>query len=141
MLDNGCTMQISIHALREEGDVQKQTFNLQSRIISIHALREEGDVIRRCSFPSGFNFYPRPPRGGRPFRFGTPFFNPPNFYPRPPRGGRLCCSIDCVPTDAISIHALREEGDPTLPGSAIGVGLISIHALREEGDAVIWSPS
>ena len=34
--------------------------------ISIHALREEGD-FRRC-FPSDFrlDFYPRPPRGGRP---------------------------------------------------------------------------
>ena len=33
--------------------------------ISIHALREEGDEV---SFPSEryhFDFYPRPPRGGR----------------------------------------------------------------------------
>ena len=80
------------------------------------------------------------------------------FYPRPPRGGRRrarSCACRC---DTISIHALREEGDRLLPGTAavpnhfyprpprggrllllLGVpadGLISIHALREEGDSV-----
>ena len=35
---------ISIHALREEGDFFASV-NLQVQIISIHALREEGDVI------------------------------------------------------------------------------------------------
>ena len=34
---------ISIHALREEGDLQRQG-RLFQRVISIHALREEGDV-------------------------------------------------------------------------------------------------
>ena len=34
---------------------------------------------------------------------------------------------------AISIHALREEGDPYVSGSAAR-RTISIHALREEGD-------
>ena len=56
--------------------------------ISIHALREEGDPAgwpgSRCSY----DFYPRPPRGGR----------------RPLSGGRLAAM-------AISTHALREEGD------------------------------
>ena len=34
--------------------------------ISIHALREEGDLLRlRCSGLRR-DFYPRPPRGGRP---------------------------------------------------------------------------
>ena len=34
--------------------------------ISIHALREEGDVATLVmAVPSG-HFYPRPPRGGRP---------------------------------------------------------------------------
>ena len=33
----------------------------------------------------------------------------------------------------ISIHALREEGDPTAGGRSGWTG-ISIHALREEGD-------
>ena len=33
---------ISIHALREEGDIRMQTHGIRS-MISIHALREEGD--------------------------------------------------------------------------------------------------
>ena len=56
-----------------------------------------------------------------------------NFYPRPPRGGRpVETYLDANSWD-ISIHALREEGDgrgdPRHPVKAI-----SIHALREEGD-------
>ena len=33
--------------------------------ISIHALREEGDVIFGGCLIDDLNFYPRPPRGGR----------------------------------------------------------------------------
>ena len=36
--------------------------------------------------------------------------------------------------EAISIHALREEGDLHLLDLCAGHELISIHALREEGD-------
>ncbi len=57
--------QISTHALREEGDrVVFVVFRLKQ--ISTHALREEGDGPA-CppQHPAG-NFYPRPPRGGRP---------------------------------------------------------------------------
>ena len=39
----------------------------------------------------------------------------------------------------ISIHALREEGDPALPLVRALDGLISIHALREEGDRFLCS--
>ena len=122
--------------------------------ISIHALREEGDRLTRSKTSSTTYFYPRPPRGGR--RTRRPMVpRPPNFYPRPPRGGRpasvgfavavflflstpsarratipIVCPCFLV---AISIHALREEGD--LPGRAYGlIYNISIHALREEGD-------
>ena len=79
---------ISIHALREEGDlldlsivIDTRLFlstpsarratsyavaNIDQQTISIHALREEGDTVcfPRCMSES--NFYPRPPRGGRP---------------------------------------------------------------------------
>ena len=145
---------ISIHALREEGDLLRQRFDgitldfyprpprggrLQRDIlhvsvhkflstpsarratrrkrwerphswISIHALREEGDKPRKRAWPPSTNFYPRPPRGGRPWRLnpktaGERFLSTPsarratpsrairptrtsNFYPRPPRGGR-----------------------------------------------------
>ena len=85
---------ISIHALREEGDLRRQAGPAEPRI-SIHALREEGDAPAMWYRFSLTNFYPRPPRGGRPLRQ----------------------SLD---TDAmkISIHALREEGD-TLPASTL----------------------
>ena len=103
------TRGISIHALREEGDLMVQrpacalanfyprpprggrrsdllhqdqpepflstpsarratVFFLQLtlfQVISIHALREEGDCPQRASPPQPFDFYPRPPRGGR----------------------------------------------------------------------------
>ena len=76
--------QISIHALREEGDVHKHYWTSVFTGISIHALREEGDLqscgdIHGCfaisihalreegdSYQQGLerfwsNFYPRPP--------------------------------------------------------------------------------
>ena len=123
--------------------------------ISIHALREEGDprTTKQPLRPS--NFYPRPPRGGRPPR-SRHTRSILYFYPRPPRGGRLLDCLDAGVTFSISIHALREEGDmrparPTRNDSSFlstpsarratpyallkSIRLsISIHALREEGD-------
>ena len=37
-----------------------------------------------------------------------------NFYPRPPRGGRRGYSRKKTFSGQISIHALREEGDPNI---------------------------
>ena len=150
---------ISIHALREEGDLPLGR-NETARKISIHALREEGDVREDSQRRKDRNFYPRPPRGGR--RLHAPSF-------------RRCYRI--------SIHALREEGDlrrqhpvpshmrflstpsarratvsvssgssrvsnfyprPPRGGRRRGIfclsdgAVISIHALREEGDD--WCP-
>ena len=46
----------------------RQAFQVQKYYeISIHALREEGDLGRGSSKQSMANFYPRPPRGGRQF--------------------------------------------------------------------------
>ena len=83
------------------------------RAISIHALREEGDAAAARATAKPANFYPRPPRGGRP-----PINN------------------DVTELIKISIHALREEGDRLAVGGQ-DAGLISIHALREEGDISI----
>ena len=79
---------ISIHALREEGDPTSISGPTLHQVISIHALREEGD--RNSYMFTRFlrDFYPRPPRGGRPH--DVVFVGECNF---------------------ISIHALREEGD------------------------------
>ena len=106
---DGRNHQISIHALREEGDPPTCVY-LRSHNISIHALREEGDPTASRCYLNADNFYPRPPRGGRPWRqaarrfhkiisihalreegdSGVQLLREPhrNFYPRPPRGGR-----------------------------------------------------
>ena len=57
-----------------------------------------------------------------------------HFYPRPPRGGRLARRTERISKQNISIHALREEGDP-VDRQQDHLCTISIHALREEGDA------
>ena len=56
------------------------------------------------------------------------------FYPRPPRGGRPAAFLHTAAERAISIHALREEGDRQMQPSRAWASRISIHALREEGD-------
>ena len=63
-------------------------FAAQEQEISIHALREEGDSLP-VRFPaSATYFYPRPPRGGRLPWTALPETGFSDFYPRPPRGGR-----------------------------------------------------
>ena len=146
--------------------------------ISIHALRGEGDRIPSPSGSQWANFYPRPPRGGRRCRVIwvqslLEFLSTPSagratwqlsctgnvtydFYPRPPRGGRLLVGRRCCVVSAISIHALRGEGDRwthraivrsfkflSTPSAGRATSSrntgrlprkISIHALRGEGD-------
>ena len=58
-----------------------------------------------------------------------------DFYPRPPWGGRLQKAAEQRATAAISIHALRGEGDICINAACSKFSLISIHALRGEGDA------
>ena len=100
--------------------------------ISIHALREEGD--RHClpRATASINFYPRPPRGGRP-KQATGYEDAKVFLSTPSaRRATLLHGGDVYP-QSISIHALREEGDARgfAPRAKV---CISIHALREEGD-------
>ncbi len=125
---------ISIHALREEGDLRHQRPCILLQQISIHALREEGDAVTNVNRTHVKDFYPRPPRGGRRLwhsgtKAGRDFYpRPPrggrrlwhsgtkagrDFYPRPPRGGRLSVLYRPSGRWRISIHALREEGDAT----------------------------
>ena len=80
------------------------------KLVSIRTLREEGDRRRWSGRAPWSDFYPRPPRGGRP-------------------GYHVIYANEFV----ISIHALREEGDP-LDKAGDVFSDISIHALREEGD-------
>ena len=77
---------ISTHALHEEGDAAESRARVCGKI-STHALHEEGDTCPWCTPRQSQDFYPRPPRGGRPERqhlLGRDH----DFYPRPPRGGR-----------------------------------------------------
>ena len=60
--------------------------------ISIHALREEGDTAMAETAATMAYFYPRPPRGGRPSATSS-VEKTANFYPRPPRGGRPSTSL------------------------------------------------
>ena len=170
---------ISIHALREEGDLPEFLEELRKAKISIHALREEGDVPFRVynkgvrtflSTPSArratvsastsgaaaLNFYPRPPRGGRPLS-GWSSGRHLHFYPRPPRGGRLSfsgfrtSSIQFLSTPSarratvITERTVRPLIFLSTPSARRATYLsadarqnytISIHALREEGDLV-----
>ena len=86
--------------------------------ISIHALREEGDSKRLHWLGFASDFYPRPPRGGRPttktwHHRPQKFLSTPSarrataalwrsaadardFYPRPPRGGRHVKKAEAV---------------------------------------------
>ena len=86
--DGRFAIHISIHALCEEGDATSSISLMAASIflstpsarratpelgkavdrlhISIHALCEEGDGTMSARICARFNFYPRPPRGGRP---------------------------------------------------------------------------
>ena len=57
--------EISIHALRVEGDSMREVVTLKEYYISIHALRVEGDERRFLHSARYADFYPRPPGGGR----------------------------------------------------------------------------
>ena len=153
--------QISIHALREEGDCKGHQGPARW-FISIHALREEGDLLLAVLLQRQKYFYPRPPRGGRqenpaaepsqkqflstpsarratptsPSRASMPGY----FYPRPPRGGRH--------KHALVIKLLKIFlSTPSARRATVGLGVrtprivISIHALREEGDGSRPAPS
>ena len=131
------------------------------RDISIHALRGEGDFQALVSQLPPRYFNPRPPWGGRQYdllssdlsmRFqstpsvgrATSRCSPPPllvwyFNPRPPWGGRRCRKHQLVLSRTISIHALRGEGD-VCPMLVLIKRGISIHALRGEGDASCSAP-
>ena len=82
------------------------------QFISIHALREEGDnrgAVHDVDFQK-FLSTPSARRATHPPQCG--FGCKRYFYPRPPRGGRLLILGELNEGLLISIHALREEGDP-----------------------------
>ena len=105
-----------------------------SQTISIHALREEGDVSGADSDSGRTGFLSTPSARRATCRPACILLCGSYFYPRPPRGGRRLVHLFPAAFESISIHALREEGDGRPHHHGIYYGLISIHALREEGD-------
>ena len=146
---------ISIHALREEGDLLWEHFeNLMGQFLSTPSARRATTAAfsmttmsRFLSTPSArratrrsargwsacINFYPRPPRGGRQDALDF-LFEVLGFLSTPSarRATRFASSV--LLSGVISIHALREEGDRCAPVLSRELAHISIHALREEGD-------
>ena len=146
---------ISIHALREEGDLCGRRGH-PCRSISIHALREEGDVpvcmrlagmkiflstpsARRATLPSCWkitrrqNFYPRPPRGGRHKHLerrlrASKFLSTPS--------ARRATVVPCCLRTLLPNFYPRPPrgGRPAQLARASAAEAISIHVLREEGD-------
>ena len=80
-------------------------------------------------------FYPRPPRGGRPVFPVRRDADRDDFYPRPPRGGRHLYEVfaPALRDEFLSTPSARRA---TWHGGSYWFwpGAISIHALREEGD-------
>ena len=157
-LDNKVRNQLFLSTPSARRATRSQPSTHTGAEISIHALREEGDNHKETVDQDPIDFYPRPPRGGRPpltSSAGRPsaFLSTPSarratycplklrsynsyFYPRPPRGGRPPAIYWRHRRFFISIHALREEGDIN-EGDLVPIYCdISIHALREEGDWV-----
>ena len=149
----GCP--ISIHALREEGDIGKKEDELLPVLfLSTPSARR---ATRRCLSLSNrlSNFYPRPPRGGR-HESATVTFKAKEFLSTPSARRATLGGNEGHLYHDISIHALREEGDPDISRAGFMAWVflstpsarratqswwgsrshrkISIHALREEGD-------
>ena len=124
---------ISIHALREEGDLLQRMFQgyqegflstpsarratviravaLTPKRISIHALREEGDALTQYDYHHRLEFLSTPSARRATDEADSNDRIACHFYPRPPRGGRRYLALAGVLPHTISIHALREEGD------------------------------
>ena len=102
---------ISIHALREEGD-RWSADDLIKAAISIHALREEGDPAPHIPFSASHKFLSTP--SARRATITTPLIFPLIlvFLSTPSARRATSTAYSRRVNDLISIHALREEGDP-----------------------------
>ena len=147
---------ISIHALREEGDLRYGGVHRRCDI-SIHALREEGDITDHSAYLAGAIFLSTPSarrateHGGLIRSDGTisihalreegdflrwsPDCRDQNFYPRPPRGGRRVASSPSGKQFLFLSTPSARRATPSFLFLSLAI-IISIHALREEGDLV-----
>ena len=147
---------ISIHALRVEGDHPPKGDAVQIRLISIHALRVEGDVMTADGETPTWDFYPRPPGGGRHRDQGSDprdseFLSTPSgwratgyiqLYARThrflstPSGWRATCMVRFRGRTYVYFYP-RPPGGGRLSVAPFKIcsKIISIHALRVEGDS------
>ena len=125
---------ISIHALREEGDPPAGAAAATWGHISIHALREEGDNNNVVHIPCIAVFLSTP-SARRATQNGMIYaIKIFNFYPRPPRGGRrIDDSLLCLKLTFLSTPSARRATSLSSEAQIAAIN-ISIHALREEGD-------
>ena len=152
-------VKISIHALREEGDLFSVLHGSHLPRISIHALREEGDLSgsRFTDIMPEFQSTPSARRATAAFALAP--ITGDHFNPRPPRGGRLVTPFSSArlsrfqstpsarraTTSLLIFRPSQANFNPRPPrGGRLWVSplcfwhlLISIHALREEGDYVV----
>ena len=130
---SGCrSPAISIHALREEGDLTAWTLQCPAAI-SIHALREEGDTQAIVAARKIERFLSTP-SARRATIWPIMLVAVASFLSTPSARRATCEAFFLRRQLCISIHALREEGDPRTPAAWCVPLTISIHALREEGD-------
>ena len=102
---------ISIHALREEGDLDKFPEEEQEETISIHALREEGDHVAFVPRVSAWQFLSTPSARRATISAAVDAHNGAEFLSTP-SARRATLGIEFLRIlQDISIHALREEGD------------------------------
>ena len=126
--------------------------------ISIHALREEGDQRWQCVSVDGLGFLSTPSaRRATAINLGSGAMRG-DFYPRPPRGGRpgwLAVIVSTLrflstPSARRATQASNKSHRPKPflstpsarratrnPGFMWRTSGISIHALREEGDGAV----
>ena len=144
---------ISIHALREEGDLDSDIAQIIYKI-SIHALREEGDQRQPCIVAKLLYFYPRPPRGGRPstitaMRTAVKFLSTPSArratpdsagdhpdqrFLSTPSARRATRSRGSLQRFRIFLSTPSARRATSQAYFSFRRCIISIHALREEGD-------
>ena len=151
----GWEVEISIHALREEGDCKcSPCGHTTVGFLSTPSARR-ATFFPLATFKFSCYFYPRPPRGGRPSQ--STLQTSCGIFLSTPSARRATHLVERLADGwAISIHALREEGDDFASDYVLvhdkflstpsarratkrvcdrcGYNLISIHALREEGD-------
>ena len=103
--------------------------------ISIYALREEGDSFTASHSGRPAKFLSTPSARRATPQSARVVADRHYFYPRPPRGGRPGSRGGQPESPCISIHALREEGDPAIcaPYFAFSAFLSTPSARRATG--------